>query len=156
MSACRSGPRSSSNADLGRSGDLRRIVASGMACLKVEPWVIEKVLNHQTGRLSGVAGVYNRWGYLDEKRDARERWARHLEGPCGLVSGRNGGTHSAAMQRLMLHLRVREFARLRRILHMFCGLRIRGSGVRILSGEPQVRGSKIAGWSTLWRQPRGC
>jgi hypothetical protein len=49
-----------------------------MAKLKVEPWVVEKVLNHQTGQLSGVAGVYNRWGYLDEKREALEKWATHL------------------------------------------------------------------------------
>ena len=49
-----------------------------MARLKVEPWVVEKVLNHQTGQLSGVAGVYNRWGYLDEKREAIESWAAHL------------------------------------------------------------------------------
>jgi integrase len=61
-----------------RLHDLRRTVASGMARLKVEPWVVEKVLNHQTGQLSGVAGVYNRWGYLDEKREALERWAKHL------------------------------------------------------------------------------
>jgi integrase len=62
-----------------RFHDLRRTVASGMAKLKVEPWVVEKVLNHQTGQLSGVAGVYNRWGYLDEKREALERWATHLK-----------------------------------------------------------------------------
>src|SRR5205085_4491266 len=61
-----------------RLHDLRRTVASGMARLRVEPWVVEKVLNHQTGQLSGVAGVYNRWGYLEEKREALERWARHV------------------------------------------------------------------------------
>jgi integrase len=61
-----------------RLHDLRRTVASGMARLKVEPWVVEKVLNHQTGQLSGVAGVYNRWGYFDEKQEALERWANHL------------------------------------------------------------------------------
>ena len=70
-----------------RLHDLRRTVASGMARLKVEPWVVEKVLNHQTGQLSGVAGVYNRWGYLDEKREALERWARHLEGALEKSSG---------------------------------------------------------------------
>jgi hypothetical protein len=54
-----------------------------MARLKVEPWVVEKVLNHQTGQLSGVAGVYNRWGYLDEKREALEKWAMNLGGLLG-------------------------------------------------------------------------
>jgi integrase len=62
-----------------RLHDLRRTVASGMARLKVEPWVVEKVLNHQTGQLSGVAGVYNRWGYFDEKQEALERWATDLQ-----------------------------------------------------------------------------
>ena len=62
-----------------RLHDLRRTVASGMARLRIEPWVVEKVLNHATGQLSGVAGVYNRWGYSDEKRDALGAWARHLE-----------------------------------------------------------------------------
>jgi integrase len=62
-----------------RLHDLRRTVASGMARLKVEPWVVEKVLNHQTGQLSGVAGVYNRWGYFDEKQEALERWATSLQ-----------------------------------------------------------------------------
>jgi integrase len=66
-----------------RFHDLRRTVASGMARLKVEPWVVEKVLNHQTGQLSGVAGVYNRWGYLDEKREALEKWAMNLGGLLG-------------------------------------------------------------------------
>ncbi|MEM7169047.1 MAG: hypothetical protein AAF530_02695 [Pseudomonadota bacterium] len=41
-----------------------------MARLRVDPWVVEKVLNHATGQVSGVAGVYNRHGYLDEKRAA--------------------------------------------------------------------------------------
>ena len=63
-----------------RVHDLRRTVASGMARFRVEPWVVEKVLNHATGQLSGVAGVYNRWGYIDEKATALATWARHVEG----------------------------------------------------------------------------
>jgi integrase len=62
-----------------RLHDLRRTVASGMARLRIEPWVVEKVLNHASGQLSGVAGVYNRWGYADEKRNALDTWARHLD-----------------------------------------------------------------------------
>ena len=46
-----------------------------MARLGIPPDVIEKVLNHRTGVISGVAAVYNRYGYVDEKRDALERWA---------------------------------------------------------------------------------
>jgi integrase len=43
-----------------RLHDLRRTVASGMARLGVAPHVIEKVLNHVSGQISGVAAVYTR------------------------------------------------------------------------------------------------
>jgi integrase len=59
--------------------DLRRTAASNMAQLGIQPHVIERVLNHISGSQSGVAGIYNRYGYLDEKRDALETWARHIE-----------------------------------------------------------------------------
>ena len=59
--------------------DIRRTVASGMAEIGIAPHVIEKVLNHSTGQISGVAAVYNRHGYLREKTDALSAWARALE-----------------------------------------------------------------------------
>ena len=62
-----------------RLHDLRRTAASRMAQFGVSPHVIEKVLNHTTGSLAGVAGVYNRFGYGPEKRHALETWAGHLE-----------------------------------------------------------------------------
>jgi integrase len=55
--------------------DLRRTAASGMARLGIPPHVIEKLLNHKTGTISGVAAIYNRHGYAEEKRGALERWA---------------------------------------------------------------------------------
>lgn len=55
--------------------DLRRTVASGVARLKIAPHVIESVLNHKTGIISGVAAVYNRHDYFDEKAEALEIWA---------------------------------------------------------------------------------
>lgn len=58
-----------------RTHDLRRTTASGMARLGIPPHVVEKVLNHRTGIISGVAAVYNRYGYDCEKRDALEQWA---------------------------------------------------------------------------------
>ena len=61
-----------------RFHDLRRTAASGMARIGVAPHVIEKVLNHQSGVISGVAAVYNRHGYEAEKREALERWAKHV------------------------------------------------------------------------------
>ena len=58
--------------------DLRRAAASSMARLGVAPHVIERVLNHISGSQSGVAGIYNRYGYLPEKKAALEMWHNHL------------------------------------------------------------------------------
>ncbi len=71
-----------------RIHDLRRSVASGMAEIGVAPHVIEKVLNHSTGQISGVAAVYNRHTYLREKTDALTAWGRKLESIVQ-VSGNN-------------------------------------------------------------------
>ena len=59
--------------------DIRRTVATGMQRLEVQQVVVEKILNHVSGSLSGVAGVYQRHSYSDEKRKALERWAEHVE-----------------------------------------------------------------------------
>ena len=61
-----------------RIHDIRRTVASGMAQLHVSPHVIERVLNHKTGILGGVAGIYNQYGYLPEMRTALNLWNDHL------------------------------------------------------------------------------
>lgn len=61
-----------------RLHDLRRTAASGMARLKTPPHVIERVLNHSSGILGGVAGVYNRHAYYDEMQEALEQWALSL------------------------------------------------------------------------------
>ena len=63
-----------------RLHDLRRTVASGMASLKVEPHVVEKVLNHSTGGIiRGVAAVYNRHDYAEARRQAFFAWAEYLQ-----------------------------------------------------------------------------
>lgn len=62
-----------------RLHDLRRTAASGMASYKVAPHVVEKILNHTDGVLGGVAGIYNRFGYDEEKRHALEIWSAHIE-----------------------------------------------------------------------------
>ena len=61
-----------------RLHDLRRTAATGMAQLGVQPHIVECVLNHASGQLSGVAGIYNRFDYLNEKRDALARWSDRL------------------------------------------------------------------------------
>lgn len=63
-----------------RLHDLRRTAASEMAKMGISPHVVEKVLNHISGTISGVAAVYNRYGYDAEKRDALNKWGAFLEG----------------------------------------------------------------------------
>jgi integrase len=61
-----------------RLHDLRRTCVSGMARLGVAPHVADKVLNHQTGTISGVAAVYQRHEFLAERKDALEQWGCHV------------------------------------------------------------------------------
>ncbi|MEM6382000.1 MAG: tyrosine-type recombinase/integrase [Pseudomonadota bacterium] len=61
-----------------RFHDLRRTMATNMAMMRVQPHIIEAILNHKTGIVSGVAAVYNRHAYLDEKREALELWAERV------------------------------------------------------------------------------
>jgi integrase len=59
--------------------DLRRTTATGMARLNFPPHVVDKVLNHVSGTIRGVAAVYNRFEYLEERRAALEAWGRYVE-----------------------------------------------------------------------------
>ncbi len=59
--------------------DLRRTTASHMASLRVQPHVIEAVLNHASGTIKGVARIYNRHTYGAEKRAALKAWGRRVE-----------------------------------------------------------------------------
>ena len=59
--------------------DLRRTVTTAMASLGVAPHVADRVLNHQSGTISGVAAVYNRFVYLEERKAALEAWGRFVE-----------------------------------------------------------------------------
>lgn len=54
--------------------DLRRTYSSLMAALGTPIHVTEKLLNHVSGTLSGVAGVYNRYSYATEMRSAIEAY----------------------------------------------------------------------------------
>lgn len=53
--------------------DIRRSVATHMARLGIAQEHIERVLGHV---VAGVAGTYNRYSYLDEKRAALEAWGK--------------------------------------------------------------------------------
>ena len=61
-----------------RLHDLRRTCVSGMAGLGVAPHVADKILNHQSGSISGVAAVYQRHQFLAERKEALERWGTHV------------------------------------------------------------------------------
>jgi integrase len=61
-----------------RLHDLRRTCVSGMARLGVAPHVADKILNHQSGTISGVAAVYQRHEFLPERRHALELWGAHI------------------------------------------------------------------------------
>lgn len=63
-----------------RIHDLRRTMATGFQRLGVRFEVTEAVLNHVSGARGGVAGVYQRYHWADEKRAALEAWAAHVEG----------------------------------------------------------------------------
>ena len=62
-----------------RLHDLRRTCVSGMAGLGVPPHVADKILNHQSGTISGVAAVYQRHDFLAERKLALERWGQYIE-----------------------------------------------------------------------------
>jgi integrase len=61
-----------------RLHDLRRTCVSGMARLGVAPHIADKILNHQSGTISGVAAVYQRHEFLAERRAALDLWGAHI------------------------------------------------------------------------------
>jgi integrase len=59
--------------------DLRRTFATRAAeDMKIAPHVIDKILNHSTGVVRGIAAIYNRADLLDERRKALDAWGRHV------------------------------------------------------------------------------
>ena len=58
--------------------DLRRTAVTMMAELGIQPPVIEAIINHISGSKSGVAGIYNKATYSQEKITALARWAAHV------------------------------------------------------------------------------
>lgn len=61
-----------------RIHDLRRTLATGLQRLGVRFEVTEAVLNHVSGARGGVAGIYQRHDWKEEKRTALDAWARHV------------------------------------------------------------------------------
>jgi integrase len=61
-----------------RVHDIRRSVTTFMAEIGIAPHVVDKLLNHVSGSIRGVAAVYNRHSYTEERRRALDAWARRL------------------------------------------------------------------------------
>jgi integrase len=59
--------------------DLRRTFATKLAELGVGPHIIERLLAHTSGTISGVAAIYNRHHFLPEMREALQRWEERLQ-----------------------------------------------------------------------------
>src|SRR5262249_17653394 len=74
--------------------DLRRTVATGLQRLGVWLEVTEAVLNHLSGSRGGIAGVYQRHDWADEKRAALDAWATHVR---SIVEGSIEGTNVVKM-----------------------------------------------------------
>ena len=55
--------------------DLRRTVSTHLNEL-VEPWVVEKILNH---KMVGVMAVYNQAEYMDKRRKAMQLWTKKIK-----------------------------------------------------------------------------
>lgn len=63
-----------------RLHDLRRTFATGMQRLGVRFEVTEALLNHVSGSKSGVAGIYQRHDWANEKRAAVAAWSDAIAG----------------------------------------------------------------------------
>jgi hypothetical protein len=58
--------------------DIRRTFRTALAFLKVPPHIGERILDHRTGIVSEVEAIYDRFHYIEEMREAIDRWERHL------------------------------------------------------------------------------
>ena len=65
--------------------DLRRTATTGMTSIGVSEFIAGKVLNHAEVGVTGK--VYNKYDYLQEKKDALAKWGRKLE---AIITGGKG------------------------------------------------------------------
>src|SRR5262249_53955632 len=76
--------------------DLRRSAATGMAGLGIAPHVVDRVLNHVSGTIRGVAAVYNRHRYEAERAAALEAWGSYIDAIVHPVADRTNVMRLAA------------------------------------------------------------
>lgn len=68
--------------------DLRRTFATiATGELGIEPVVVDKILNHSSGVVTGVAAVYQRHAYLEQRRKALATWGEFI----GTITEHNNG-----------------------------------------------------------------
>ena len=69
-----------SGVDNWRFHDLRRSFATYTTeKLQIPPVIIDKILNHVSGAVKGVAAIYQRGEYLEQRREALQAWGDYLE-----------------------------------------------------------------------------
>jgi integrase len=61
-----------------RLHDFRRTGVSTLAALGFDSIVADKILAHKPARLKGVAAIYQRHEFLEERKRALEAWAGYL------------------------------------------------------------------------------
>ncbi len=64
---------------------MRRTFVTGLQSLRFPLEVAEACVNHKSGTVAGVTGIYAQHAYAKEKREALDAWARHVE---TIVSGK--------------------------------------------------------------------
>ncbi|CAG1023111.1 Prophage integrase IntA [Methylococcales bacterium] len=76
--------------------DFRRTVRTQLAAMNIPPHIAERCLNH---KITGIAGVYDRYDYFEERKAALEQWAlilADLEDAGKVVSIHKAEAHGAA------------------------------------------------------------
>jgi integrase len=61
-----------------RFHDFRRAGVTALAGMEFPPHVCDRLLNHVTGSITGVAAVYQRAEFLNERRAALDAWAEYV------------------------------------------------------------------------------
>jgi len=74
-----------------RFHDFRRTGVTTLANMGIPPHIADKLLNHVTGTIRGVAAVYQRAEFLAERRAALEAWALLLADGCETGDHANNG-----------------------------------------------------------------
>ena len=59
-----------------RMHDVRRTVSTNLTKLGVDRFILQKILNHTE---TGTTKIYDRYSYMNEKREALQRWADRLD-----------------------------------------------------------------------------